>query len=469
MLPGYAGRLVSESFLETELLDSASDRYGSSVEPVRTALRRWQRGCGWLGPATTVQGLFEAAAAPLVDALGFDAPSCVERAHGCMVATIRADREPVVLLVTAWGDRLDPFWRIAVTEAMGRAATWAILFNGTRLRVVEAERLYARRFVEFEIDQALEEERTFAALWALVHATAFGTAASDDRSRIRSLVERSERHASGVSRSLRDGVLAASADVLGALLRPAAKRIAPPSLADSFEQSLTVVYRMLFLLFAEARGLVPLWHPVYRDSYSIDSLRTLAEHPRAASGLWDTLQAIARLAHAGCHAGDLRVTPFNGRLFAPSRTPLAERRDLDDEAAQRAVLALSTRLAPGGAGRERIAYRDLGVEQLGAVYETLLDYEPRIEMSPSRSARTQVSREPAPKPISRVSLVRSAGIRKATGSFYTPQSIADYLVRRTLGPLVQDAAPDDILRLRVVDPSMGSGAFLVGACRYLES
>src|SRR4029077_17013407 len=84
---------------------------------------------------------------------------------------------------------------------------------------------------------------------------------------------------------------------------------------DSFEQSLTIVYRMLFLLFAEARALVPLWHPVYRESYSLESLRDLAERPRSAPGLWDALRAISRLAHAGCRAGDLKVTPFNGRLF----------------------------------------------------------------------------------------------------------------------------------------------------------
>src|SRR6478672_3967553 len=190
-----------------------------------------------------------------------------------------------------------------------------------------------------------------------------------------------------------------------------------------------------------SRRLVPLWHPVYRDSYSIEALGLLAERSDAR-GLWDTLQAIARLAHAGCRAGDLRVTPFNGRLFAPSRTPLADRRDLDDEAARRAVLALSTRPAPDRAGRERIAYRDLGVEQLGAVYETLLDYEPRLDETG-------------------VALAAGSGLRKATGTFYTPQPIADYLVRRTLDPLLRDATPDRILQLRVVDPAMGSGAFLV--------
>ena len=68
-----------------------------------------------------------------------------------------------------------------------------------------------------------------------------------------------------------------------------------------------------------------------------------------------------------------------------------------------------------------------------------------------------------------VGLIRGSGIRKATGSFYTPQPIADYLVRRTLGPLVRDASPERILQLRVVDPAMGSGAFLVSACRYLAA
>src|SRR5206468_1886196 len=152
----------------------------------------------------------------------------------------------------------------------------------------------------------------------------------------------------------------------------------------------------------------------------------------------------------GCRAGDLRVTPFNGRLFAPARTPLAERRDLDDGATQRAILALSTRPSADRAGREPIAYRDLGVEQLGAVYETLLEYVPRVTSAQSsaatgrdlrsRSVRLQPDRG-AHQPAS-VTLITGSGVRKATGTFYTPQPIAEYLVRRVLGPLVHDATPD---------------------------
>jgi hypothetical protein len=317
----------------------------------------------------------------------------------------------------------------------------------------------------------------------------FGAAAlapgHDDPRSLHALIAESDRHAVGVCRSLRDGVLTASAEILRALMenkvrlppspprgfggtgKPdttetnrrtlAAKHLAPvvsgfsrtPSIAeDSFEQALTIVYRMLFLLFAEARALVPLWHPIYRESYSLEGLRDAAEQTPPPPGLWDALRAISRLAHAGCRAGDLQVTPFNGRLFAPAHTPLAERGDLDDGAATRAIVALSTRPALDRGGRERIAYRDLGVEQLGAVYETLLDYQPRV-------ARGTVSLE------------TGSGARKASGSFYTPQPMADYLVRRTLGPLVRDAAPEQILQLRIVDPAMGSGAFLVAACRFL--
>ena len=456
MLPGFGGHLVSEYYLETEL--SATEGLRFDAEVTRKQLMKWRESCAWLGPASSVQTLVEAAATPLVNALGFEPPSHAAATHDRAVVTIRSGSRPVVLAITSWGEALDRLWRVAVTESIRRGAAWAVLFNGTHLRIIDATRGYARRFVEFDVDLALDDERTFTAFWLLLHASAFDASGDGAPTRLQSIVERSEHYAFGVSRSLRNGVLAASADVLGALLPLVPRARSLPPLDAAFEQALTIVYRLLFLLFAEARGLVPLWHPVYRESYSIEALRAAAERPDAVAGLWAALRAIARLAHAGCRAGDLRVTPFNGRLFAPERTPLAERRGLDDEAARRAVLALSTRPSPGREGRERIAYRDLGVEQLGAVYETLLDYEPRLAATPPTAPH---------HPRAGVVLVRGSGIRKATGSFYTPQPIADYLVRRTLAPLVRDATPERILQLRVLDPAVGSGAFLVAACRYL--
>src|SRR6185436_6824706 len=159
------------------------------------------------------------------------------------------------------------------------------------------------------------------------------------------------------------------------------------------------------------------------------------------AGVWETLQAIARLAHRGCRAGTLRVPPFNGRLFSPAHAPLADCLPLDDGAVRQALLALTTRPSP--TGRVPIAYADLGVEQLGGVYERILDFEPA---APDGDIR-------------RLTLVR-AERRKTSGSYYTPRTLTELLVRRTLTPLVKDASPDDILSLRVLDPAMGSGAFL---------
>jgi hypothetical protein len=403
--------------------------------------------------------LLEAGAVPLFHGLGFAGPVSVEPLKGSLAATLSNGSEPIALIVAPWGQRLDALWRDAVVYARAQNASWCVLFNGIHARLIETSRLYSRRHVQFDLDVTLDDERATAALQTVLQAASFSRAGGHRASMLHHLVHGSEEDSAQVRRSLKHGVLHASADVLGALIA----RRPTPAIDCALEQALTIVYRILFLLFAEARGLVPLWHPIYRESYSLDGLRAAAERPGPAPGLWDTLRAISRLAHAGCRAGDLRVTPFNGRLFSPSRTPLAERRDLDDEAARRALLALATRTTSDRAGRERIAYRDLGVEQLGAVYETVLDYEPRIAEMPDSTPRA------GPRSRSHVVASMHAGSdrRKSTGTFYTPQPIAQFLIRRTLGPLVQDATPDGILSLKVLDPAMGSGAFLVAACVYL--
>jgi hypothetical protein len=440
MIAGFSGHLLSASFLEAAL--QAAGREDAAASRLFALARRR---AGGLGPSSSLRTLLDVGAMPALGVVGFEPPLDVERVDAVLAGTLTAGTQSLVLIVAPWGEPLEILVHSGFRQALLRSARWCVLFNGTHLRLVDAARPYSRRFAEFDLDAVADDERAFAAF-------AFVIGALPDALHL--LVEESERHGVAVCRSLKDGVLSASTDVLRALVRSAS------SPAESFEQALTIVYRILFLLFAEARGLVPMWHPVYRNSYSIAALGALAERVNGTDGLWEALRAIARLAHAGCRAGDLRVTAFNGRLFAPSGTPLADRRDLDDEAARRTLIALTTRRAPDGGARERIAYRDLGVEQLGTVYETLLDYEPSIRPAARRGRqRRQYD----------VSLQRGSGVRKATGTFYTPLPIADYLVRRTLGPLIREASPDHILSLRILDPAMGSGAFLVAACRYLAT
>lgn len=445
MIPGFGGHLLPEDFVEDRLRDGSARVAGLDVQ---RAMRAWCAAAAVLGPATGLRTLADAAALPLLDILGLTPAGIVSIHDDHARLACNAGQEPVVLLVMPWGASMSRHWRTAVVEARRAGAYWSLLLNGTRLRLVPASRLYSRRHVEFTLDAVADDPRSAAAL-ALVFNQALVRGGGDGG--LAALLAEADMHAAGVCRSLRGGVLDASSHVLRALL--ATDRTRP--LTDVFEQSLTIVYRLLFLLFAEARGLVPLWHPLYRDSYSVQALREASMNP-ASVGLWDGLRAATRLAHAGCRAGGLTVTAFNGRLFSPARTPLAEKRGLDDAAARQAIVSVSTRPGADGDTRERISYRDLGVEQLGAVYETLLDYEPHA------------TRSPRGRPLE-VSLRAGSGVRKATGTFYTPQSLVSYLLRDTLAPLVREVSPEEILSRTVLDPSMGSGAFLVGACRYLAS
>ncbi len=451
MITGVTGSLLSEAFLEAHV----GAQNPASPLVLRRALVAWHRRAASLGPASSLRSMFESGARPLLRHLGYQQVSSIDPIDRGLAATLHREARATALVVVAWGEPFDSTWRLAIKEAWRRSTFYALMFNGIRLRIVDARQPLAHRHVELDLDAAIDDRQTLGVLWSVARAGVL-TESMDQ------LVEASDQHAAGVCRSLRDGVLAASAHVLTALLERTPRRA---SIDEAYEQALTIVYRFLFLLFAEARALVPVWHAIYRESYTLGALARAAERPGGEEGLWDALGAIARLARSGCHAGDLIVTPFNGRLFAAQHAPLAERRDLNDRLAQRAVIALTTRPRRGD-GRERIAYRDLGVEQLGAVYETLLDYRPSLDRSApglhSGSAKSQRS-------TATVSMVRGSTARKSTGSFYTPQSLADHLVARTLRPLVHDAPARRILELRVVDPAMGSGAFLVAACRYLAS
>jgi hypothetical protein len=453
MIPGLTGTLLSHD----ALVRAIPEAMGARLDP-DGGLQARRRVHGWharirheMGPAWSARMVFDRLAVPLCEALGFHVTACGSESGRLMRATIGVEGRPVAgLLVTGWGQDAAAPWRESVRHGIGGALGWCLCITGPRLRLLDARRTYSRRFAEFDIDTAIDDPRAFGVLWGLLRAEAFTRDVSGG-SLLDAAVRLSERHRMAVRASLQEGVHIALALLVRAFCR-ARGRVARATADDPrlFDESLTVVYRILFLLFAEARGLVPQWHPTYRDNYTIDALRPAVERGDGHGGLWESLQAIARLAHHGCDAGTLRVPPFNGRLFSPAHAPLADSTRLDEEAVRGALLALTTRT--GREGRERIAYGDLGVEQLGGVYERILDDEPSFF-------------EGRPTPVA----TRHGGRRKATGSFYTPRSLTEYLVRRTLAPLVHDAAADRILSLRVLDPAMGSGAFLVAACRYLAS
>jgi hypothetical protein len=460
MLAGLSGSLVSHYFAEQILQREFCGRLGhaSLAAAERSFTRWWHTQASQLGPASSIRSVWDLGAAPLVELLGFSAPPTVGDGPGTRHALLTDSSGRIALVVATWNVSLDNLWRDAARRGIGLDAAWVLCTNGRELRLVDTQRTYSRAYLQFDLQRTAEHLPTFAVMWGVVREEAFRCGPGES-SLVLEILRSSARHGQAVGRSLRVGVIESVQHLLGGL-----NKCGTHDLTRLFDESLTVVYRVLFLMFAESRSLVPNWHPVYRESYTIESLRERAERPAKVPGLWEALQAIARLAHKGCRAGSLVVPPFNGRLFSPARSPIAESCAVDDEVARQALLALSTTRVgrPQGrhyvlgttranARRTRIDYRDLGVEQLGAVYESVLDYEPAYAESGQ----------------DRILLRRGGDARKSTGSFYTPQTLTDYVVRRTLHPLVDRATADRILQLRVVDPAMGSAAFLVSACRYL--
>ena len=454
MIPGINGSLLSHDALERVIPAALSGHYGEAGrDDAARRFRAWHRPLqARLGPSASARTVFDDIAGPLVAQLGYRVVARTA-AGPCYKAVLQAGGvTAAVLLVTPWGLDLSATWRDAVKQGMAWSARWCLSVSGQSVRLADAERTYSRHFLEFDLQLAVDHDATFAALWGLLRAAAVAAPPGGGQPLLDRAVALSEQHRLAVRDSLQLGVEAALTRLARAFVLARGRRrrssSAPELRANAAtDESLIMIYRILFLLFAEARGLVPHWHPIYRESYTIEALRDEVEATAAAARPLGSAAGDFAARARGCHAGSLRVPPFNGRLFSPAHAPLADVLPLEDHEVREAVLALHT-TRPDAAGRERIAYGDLGVEQLGGVYERLLDFRLPEER-----------RRPRPD---------AGGARRPARST-RPRSLTEYLVRRALAPLVEQASSQQILAMRVVDPAMGSGAFLVAACRYLAS
>lgn len=431
MIAGFGGELVSHAYLEERI--AADPEAARAVDFERHVVRWWRHASKSLGPASSARAVLDIAVMPLLTLLGHQVSAMSLEPYG-LRGEIRSAN--AILLVLPWSWPPLTAWRDAIRSGLASGAPWAFISNGRSLRIADCTRTWTRAGIEFDFDRLVVSARGITALRLLVDASIAAPVA------LRSRVIESDAHASRVCRSLSDGVLTALPRIASSLASGKSSRRHQET---ALEQSLTLVYRILFLLFAEAHSLVPMWNDIYRRGYTIESLTDRALRP-SAPGLWQALQAISRLAHAGCKAGDLDVTAFNGRLFSPRHAPLVDQRRVPDDVIRDVLLSLATEST--SLGKRRISYHDLGVEQLGSVYERVLEYEP------------------APQGV-RAGIARTSTKRKSTGSFYTPRALTEFLVRHTLSPLVNGRSADQILALRICDPAMGSGAFLVAACRFL--
>lgn len=353
--------------------------------------------------------------------------------------------------------------------------------------------------------------------------------------------------------------------------------------AVQYEAALTIMMRLVFLFSAEERGLLHLGKPLYDNNYAVSTLQEQLQEVADLYGeevlerrtdAWARLLSSFRAVHGGVKHQDLLMQAYGGSLFDPDRYPFLEGRPANsrwrNSAAEpltvnnRVVLhllsslqRLRTKVGAGGiTENRRISFRALGIEQIGHVYEGLLDHtgvratEPIVGIKGTRNSDAEISlaqlesllsqgqdkligflKEETGRSLSALrkaldegslldehklfvasghddallarlrpfsSLIRAdsfgrplvvldgsvyvtaGATRRNTGTHYTPPSLTEPIVRHTLEPLVylgpaegasrdqwKLKSPKEILDLRVCDMAMGSGAFLVQACRYL--
>ncbi|MGH9373421.1 MAG: hypothetical protein ACRD15_18015, partial [Vicinamibacterales bacterium] len=264
MISGLSGSLLSHDAVE-RLLRTQGE--GGLALPAPGAaderLRAWHADVrARLGPTAGPRTVFDEVAEPLARSLGFAVIPLSGGAETVDALLLTGGVQVAVMIVTAWGQAQGAAWRHAVHRGLAHGARWCLCISGTAVRMVDADRAYSRRYAEFDLALALEDDRTFPVLWGLLHSNAL--APKLDGPLLDRVVALCEQHRTEVRLSLREGVHDALLRLIAAFRAVSSKR------HDSqlLDESLIVVYRILFLLFAEARSLVPSWHPVYHDGYT---------------------------------------------------------------------------------------------------------------------------------------------------------------------------------------------------------
>jgi hypothetical protein len=438
---------------------------------------------------------------------------------------------------------------------------WGILTNGRVWRLYDREKSSAGGiFYEVNLENILQCGNREAFKWFyLFFRRQAILPGPDGKTFLERVFEGSVEYAAEVGDRLKESVYDALRCLMNGLLALPANGLRaqdPDALRRVHENSLIVLYRLLFVLYAEDRGLLNCDDPNY-GAYCLRNMhREINRSLRAGrpfmphmTGLWHRLLNLFRLIDRGYPEGG--IPAYNGGLFSPDRHPCVayEARPTerpweigDRLLAETVDLLAYERPAGERAGTRDIDYDTLAVQHLGSIYEGLLELQPRLAEEPmvetmeeGRAVFRPARAVPAPRPIrglpprtvgaGEVYLVTNRGERKATGSYYTPKYIVDYIVQNTVGPLTDEAARqaaalrpqvdaeiaklertrrewereaemrgthdsrltthdsqrpnarieeqkrrllEPYLTLKVLDPAMGSGHFLVGAADFLS-
>jgi hypothetical protein len=360
-------------------------------------------------------------------------------------------------------------------EYLNRASEslWGFVSNGLRLRILRDNKSLTRQsFVEFDLEAMMDGQvyPDFKLLWLVCHQSRVETQpeAPPDACWLEKWSQTAIKQGTRALDQLRSGVEQAITALGRGFLAHSAnsalrQKLTGGTLAaqDYYRQLLRMVYRLMFLFVAEDRGLLfaPSSDPAARDAYtrfySTWRLRELAGKLRGTphTDLYAGLSLVfSKLDRTGCP--ELALPALGSFLW--SEDAVADL--LGCALANRDLLAAIGELAytQDGGARRPVDYKNLGPEELGGIYESLLELHPRLNTDAGL-----------------FELSTAAGHeRKTTGSYYTPTSLVNCLLDSALDPVLDEAAkrPDAaraILDLKVCDPACGSGHFLIAAAHRI--
>lgn len=379
--------------------------------------------------------------------------------------------------------RKTPFQAMQELLNASEPLQWGIVSNGRQLRLLrDAASLTRPSFLEIDLADLLGSKRyaEFANVWRLLHASR----ASTDAQRTSCVWERWRHEGQQEGTRVRDGLRNGVEKALltlgeGFLQHPsndnlrAALDSGQLSRDAYFQQLLRLVYRLIFVFTVEGRGVLhPQWNDpetkaarrAYAEGYALARLRNFSLKRRPRNRHDDQWQAI-RIVFRGLDQGEPRLAlPALGGLFAASQCKDLDAASLDNAHLLEALKELRWARLPGSGSLIPVDYRNMGPEELGSVYESLLELVPTVDVH-ARSFDF----------VGRTDAASTAGnARKLTGSYYTPDSLVQELIRSALEPVIEQrlaANPVDpdkaILAIRVIDPACGSGHFLLAAARRL--
>ncbi|MCY4332544.1 MAG: N-6 DNA methylase [Cyanobacteria bacterium MAG CAR1_bin_15] len=355
-------------------------------------------------------------------------------------------------------------------------ALWGLVTNGRRMRLLRDNASLTRpAHIEADLEGmfANEDAASFAAFWLLIHRTRFGQSGApatdcplehwrEEGARLGEAAR--ERLAAQVRQALKvlgSGVLSANRDLASQL------QTGHVPLTDWFNELLRLVYRLIFLMVAEDRNLL---HParstaaarqLYRDGYSLTTLRRQCQRRASWDRHHDRYEGMKVVFRALAEGEERLALPALGGLFAPRQLPRLETVRLPNNAFMAALWHLAW--LPERTGRAPVNWRAMETEELGSVYESLLELQPQL----ADDGRSLVFAAEASE--------RKGNQRKTTGSYYTPDSLVQALLDSALDPVLDstEAAAADpaaaLLKLSILDPACGSGHFLLAAARRLAT